>query len=324
MDVPLFLLVNFRARSHVDNDCVEQVLLQSKPAGTIVSKRVSHDPNPVEDDRAPEVEDTMSSSAVDESVSTTPPNSPPPAHTSGTSFIPPPGPVFNKQPPPVFMPPISKQVAPLVKGFSFNLSHSLLCVDTTIMEMNLLPLVQQLIIFPRPFVGVGTEDKKQTEESKLAKKELLLINIEYLRLRMRHNITKSRLTSPMHTEIEEQVNILRDVGCLHIYSCASDYTGHLGTQPHLQPPLDTQDTHEYNGYMVPLKTIASVTSNAANFSLNQIQTSYRRTFAGDGNRMKPLNELSDKAIKVLAKKRAKAEMQDICIRPLEQFPGPML
>lgn len=66
----------------------------------------------------------QSSSAADESVSTTPPNSPPPTRTSGSSFIPPPGPVFNKQPPPVFMPPISKQAAPLAKEFSFNLPTS--------------------------------------------------------------------------------------------------------------------------------------------------------------------------------------------------------
>lgn len=65
-----------------------------------------------------------SSSAADESVSTTPPNSPPPTRISGSSFIPPPGPVFNKQPPPVFMPPIPKQVAPLAKEFSFNLPTS--------------------------------------------------------------------------------------------------------------------------------------------------------------------------------------------------------
>ncbi|KAG2350367.1 hypothetical protein BDR05DRAFT_899243 [Suillus weaverae] len=62
-----------------------------------------------------------SSSAANESVSTTPPNSPPPTRTSGSSFVPPPGPVFNRQPPPVFMPPISKQIAPLTKEFSFNL-----------------------------------------------------------------------------------------------------------------------------------------------------------------------------------------------------------
>ncbi|KAG1757561.1 hypothetical protein EDB19DRAFT_1657966 [Suillus lakei] len=63
----------------------------------------------------------QSSSAADESISTTPPNSPPPPRTSGSSFVPPPGPVFNRQPPPVFMPPISKQIAPLTKEFSFNL-----------------------------------------------------------------------------------------------------------------------------------------------------------------------------------------------------------
>jgi hypothetical protein len=63
----------------------------------------------------------QSPSAADESVSTTPPNSPPPTRTSGSNFVPPPGPVFNKQPPPVFMPPISKQIAPLTKEFSFNL-----------------------------------------------------------------------------------------------------------------------------------------------------------------------------------------------------------
>ncbi|KAG1825943.1 uncharacterized protein BJ212DRAFT_1317085 [Suillus subaureus] len=63
----------------------------------------------------------QSSSAADESVSTTPPNSPPPTRTSGSSFVPPPGPVFNRQPPPVFMPPIPKQIAPLTKEFSFNL-----------------------------------------------------------------------------------------------------------------------------------------------------------------------------------------------------------
>ncbi|KAG1749998.1 uncharacterized protein EDB91DRAFT_1110824 [Suillus paluster] len=63
----------------------------------------------------------QSSSAADESVSTTPPNSPPPTRTSGSSFVPPPGPVFNKPPLPVFMPPTSKQPAPLAKEFSFNL-----------------------------------------------------------------------------------------------------------------------------------------------------------------------------------------------------------
>ncbi|KAG1783946.1 hypothetical protein EV702DRAFT_1056471 [Suillus placidus] len=62
-----------------------------------------------------------SSSAANESVSTTPPNSPPPTRTSDSSFVPPPGPVFNRQPPPVFMPPITKQIAPLAKEFSFNL-----------------------------------------------------------------------------------------------------------------------------------------------------------------------------------------------------------
>ncbi|KAG1881666.1 hypothetical protein C8R48DRAFT_624029 [Suillus tomentosus] len=60
-------------------------------------------------------------SAADESVSTTPPNSPPPTRTSSSSFVPPPGPVFNRQPPPVFMPPILKQIAPIAKEFSFNL-----------------------------------------------------------------------------------------------------------------------------------------------------------------------------------------------------------
>ncbi|KAG2154855.1 hypothetical protein DEU56DRAFT_725356 [Suillus clintonianus] len=63
----------------------------------------------------------QSSSAADESISTTPPNSPPPTRASGSSFVPPPGPVFNRQPPQVFMPPISKQIAPLTKEFSFNL-----------------------------------------------------------------------------------------------------------------------------------------------------------------------------------------------------------
>ncbi|KAG0708868.1 hypothetical protein DFH29DRAFT_889412 [Suillus ampliporus] len=63
----------------------------------------------------------QSSSAADESVSTTPPNSPPPTRTSGSSFVPPPGPVFNRPPLPVFMPPTTKQPAPLAKEFSFNL-----------------------------------------------------------------------------------------------------------------------------------------------------------------------------------------------------------
>lgn len=40
--------------------------------------------------------------------------------------------------------------------------------------------------------------------------------------------------------------------------------------------------------------------------------------------MKPLDESSDKDIKVLTKEKAEAELQDICIRPLEQFPGPIL
>ncbi|KAG2072654.1 hypothetical protein BDR04DRAFT_396410 [Suillus decipiens] len=67
------------------------------------------------------VHESPVSFAADESVSTTPPNSPPPTRTSGSNFVPPPGPVFNRQPPPVFMPPISKQIAPLAKEFSFNL-----------------------------------------------------------------------------------------------------------------------------------------------------------------------------------------------------------
>ncbi|OAX39002.1 hypothetical protein K503DRAFT_769917 [Rhizopogon vinicolor AM-OR11-026] len=64
---------------------------------------------------------TAPQSVADESISTTPPNSPPPMRTSGTSFILPHVPVFNKQPPPVFVPPTSKQLAPLAKEFSFNL-----------------------------------------------------------------------------------------------------------------------------------------------------------------------------------------------------------
>lgn len=67
------------------------------------------------------VHESPVSFAADESVSTTPSNSPPPTRTSGSNFVPPPGPVFNRQPPPVFMPPISKQIAPLAKEFSFNL-----------------------------------------------------------------------------------------------------------------------------------------------------------------------------------------------------------
>jgi hypothetical protein len=49
------------------------------------------------------------SSIGDESTSTTPPNSPPSTQTSNSSFVLPPGPVFNK--PPVFMPPISAKEA---------------------------------------------------------------------------------------------------------------------------------------------------------------------------------------------------------------------
>ena len=59
--------------------------------------------------------------SCDESVSTTPPDSPPLKGSSG--FVKPVGPVFNKPPPPVFMPPASKQSA-IVSGhpkeFSFN------------------------------------------------------------------------------------------------------------------------------------------------------------------------------------------------------------
>lgn len=57
---------------------------------------------------------------ADDSISTTPPNSPPPTRTSTSSLVPSPVPVFNRQPP-VFVPPISKQPAPLAKEFSFNL-----------------------------------------------------------------------------------------------------------------------------------------------------------------------------------------------------------
>ncbi|KAG1864197.1 hypothetical protein DFJ58DRAFT_773027 [Suillus subalutaceus] len=46
-------------RSHTNSDCTEQVLPQAKPAGAIVGEHVSHDPDLVEDDLVPEVEDTI-------------------------------------------------------------------------------------------------------------------------------------------------------------------------------------------------------------------------------------------------------------------------
>jgi len=58
---------------------------------------------------------------ADESTSTTPPNSPPLTRNSTSSRVPSPGPVFNKQPPPVFVPPTSKKPAALAREFSFNL-----------------------------------------------------------------------------------------------------------------------------------------------------------------------------------------------------------
>jgi hypothetical protein len=64
---------------------------------------------------------TALQSLADESVSTTPPNSPPPTRISGSRLVPPPGPVFNRQPPPVFVPPASKQPAPPAEQLSFNL-----------------------------------------------------------------------------------------------------------------------------------------------------------------------------------------------------------
>lgn len=63
--------------------------------------------------------------SCDESVSTTPPDSPPLKGNPG--FVKPAGPVFNKPPLPVFMPPASKQssiVSDHPKGFSFNLPSS--------------------------------------------------------------------------------------------------------------------------------------------------------------------------------------------------------
>lgn len=102
----------------------------------------------------------QSSSAADESVSTTPPNSPPPARTSGSSFIPPPGPVFNKQPP-VFMPPISKQVAPLAKEFSFNLPTSTFTLPPPISLGLPARLTSSPSSRPPPQAG-GTQQSSQT------------------------------------------------------------------------------------------------------------------------------------------------------------------
>ena len=68
----------------------------------------------------------------------------------------------------------------------------------------------------RRLLGVKTEDKKQTKVSKLAKNELLLINIGSTStggrvLSVKADLAKIQLTSPACTEIGEKVALSRRI-----------------------------------------------------------------------------------------------------------------
>jgi translation initiation factor 2 subunit 3 len=68
----------------------------------------------------------------------------------------------------------------------------------------------------RRLLGVRTEDKKQTKVSKLAKNELLLINIGSIStggrvLSVKGDLAKIQLTSPACTEVGEKVALSRRI-----------------------------------------------------------------------------------------------------------------
>lgn len=68
----------------------------------------------------------------------------------------------------------------------------------------------------RRLLGVRTEDKKQTKVSKLAKNELLLINIGSTStggrvLSVKADLAKIQLTSPACTEVGEKVALSRRI-----------------------------------------------------------------------------------------------------------------
>jgi translation initiation factor 2 subunit 3 len=68
----------------------------------------------------------------------------------------------------------------------------------------------------RRLLGVKTEDKKQTKVAKLAKNELLLINIGSTStggrvLSVKADLAKIQLTSPACTEVEEKVALSRRI-----------------------------------------------------------------------------------------------------------------
>jgi len=68
----------------------------------------------------------------------------------------------------------------------------------------------------RRLLGVRTEDKKQTKVSKLAKNELLLINIGSTStggrvLSVKGDLAKIQLTSPACTEVGEKVALSRRI-----------------------------------------------------------------------------------------------------------------
>ena len=68
----------------------------------------------------------------------------------------------------------------------------------------------------RRLLGVKTEDKKQTKVAKLAKNELLLINIGSTStggrvLSVKADLAKIQLTSPACTEVGEKVSLSRRI-----------------------------------------------------------------------------------------------------------------
>jgi translation initiation factor 2 subunit 3 len=95
----------------------------------------------------------------------------------------------------------------------------------------------------RRLLGVKTEDKKQTKVAKLAKNELLLINIGSTStggrvLSVKADLAKIQLTSPACTEVAEKVALSRRIDkhwrlvgqslllCLFVfYSCLTLSTG---------------------------------------------------------------------------------------------------
>jgi translation initiation factor 2 subunit 3 len=95
----------------------------------------------------------------------------------------------------------------------------------------------------RRLLGVKTEDKKQTKVAKLAKNELLLINIGSTStggrvLSVKADLAKIQLTSPACTEVGEKVALSRRIDkhwrlvgqslVLYLfifYSCLTSFTG---------------------------------------------------------------------------------------------------